>query len=40
VRATGRVVHSGRTTALARAELRDEQGGLYADATSTCLILR
>ncbi|GAA1879021.1 hotdog fold thioesterase [Pseudonocardia ailaonensis] len=40
VRATGWIVHAGRTTALARAELADEQGRLLADGTSTCLILR
>ncbi|MEJ2887001.1 PaaI family thioesterase [Actinomycetospora aeridis] len=39
-RATGYVVHSGRSTALARAELVDGQGRLVAEATSSCLILR
>ena len=40
VRAAGWVVHSGRTTALARAELTDAGGRLLAEATSSCLILR
>lgn len=40
VTATGRVVHSGRRTALAHAELRDAQGRLLAQATSSCVILR
>jgi uncharacterized protein (TIGR00369 family) len=39
-RATGHVVHSGRSTALARAELVDGQGRLVAEATSSCLLLR
>jgi uncharacterized protein (TIGR00369 family) len=40
VRATGWVVHPGRTIALARAELADGGGRLLAEATSSCLILR
>lgn len=40
VRATGWVVHSGRTIALARAELADASERLLAEATSSCLILR
>ncbi|GLZ44476.1 phenylacetic acid degradation protein [Actinomycetospora sp. NBRC 106375] len=39
-RATGHVVHAGRSTALARAELVDGAGRLVAEATSSCLILR
>jgi uncharacterized protein (TIGR00369 family) len=39
VRCVGRVVHFGRRTALARAELLDEGGNLLAEATSTCLII-
>lgn len=39
-RATGYVVHSGRSTALARAELVDGSGRLVAEATSSCLLLR
>lgn len=39
-RAVGHVVHSGRSTALARAELLDGAGRLLAEGTSTCLILR
>ncbi|MBY4208000.1 PaaI family thioesterase [Rhodococcus fascians] len=40
VTATGTVVHSGRRTALAQAELRDVEGRLLAQATSSCVILR
>lgn len=40
VRCTGRVVHAGGRTALARAEITDGQGRLLAEATSSCLILR
>lgn len=40
VRCTGRVVHAGGRTALARAEIVDERGRLLAEATSSCLILR
>lgn len=40
VRATAWVVHSGRTTALAHAELTDADERLIAEATSSCLILR
>ncbi|WP_370615711.1 PaaI family thioesterase [Mumia sp. Pv 4-285] len=39
VRCVGRVKHRGRSTALAEAELLDEQGRLLAYATSSCLIL-
>jgi uncharacterized protein (TIGR00369 family) len=38
VRAEGRVRSLGRRVAFAEAELRDEQGRLYASATSTLLI--
>ena len=40
VRCTGRLVHLGRTSAVAEAQLHDAQGRLCAHATSTCLILR
>ena len=40
VRCVGRVVHLGRRTALARAELVDMAGVLHAEATSTCLLTR
>ena len=39
LRATGRVVHRGRRTALTEARMEDAAGRLYAHATSTCLIL-
>lgn len=38
VRCVGRVIHLGRRTALARAELLDAKGRLCAEASSTCLI--
>jgi acyl-coenzyme A thioesterase PaaI-like protein len=34
------VVHAGRSTVLARAELRNEAGKLLGEATSSCLLLR
>jgi uncharacterized protein (TIGR00369 family) len=39
LRATGRVVHGGKTTATAEARLEDAAGALYAHATTTCIIL-
>lgn len=36
---TGKIIHLGRTTALVEADLKDEQGKLYAQGVSTCLIL-
>jgi uncharacterized protein (TIGR00369 family) len=38
MRATARLIHRGRTTATAEADLRDEKGNLYAHATTTCII--
>jgi uncharacterized protein (TIGR00369 family) len=38
VRATGRTIHVGRTTATAEATLEDAAGRLYAHATTTCLV--
>lgn len=38
VRAEGRVLHLGRQIGTAEGQLRDEQGRLYAHATTTCLI--
>jgi len=38
ITATGRVVSSGRRTALAQAHLTDADGRLLAHATSTCMI--
>ncbi|GAA1458122.1 PaaI family thioesterase [Williamsia maris] len=37
---TGSVVHAGRRTALAQAEIRDGNDRLLASATSSCVILR
>ncbi|HEY8596158.1 MAG TPA: PaaI family thioesterase [Devosiaceae bacterium] len=36
--ATGRVIHSGRTTAVAEGTLKGQGGRVYAHATTTCLI--
>ena len=38
LRATGRIVHKGRTTAVTEARLEDASGTLYAYATATQLI--
>ena len=38
LRASGRIVHRGRTTAVTEARLEDAAGRLYAHATSTCLV--
>lgn len=38
IRAEGRVIHRGRTTATAEGYLRDAAGKLYAHATTTCAI--
>jgi uncharacterized protein (TIGR00369 family) len=38
VRASARLIHRGRTTATAEADLRDAAGTLYAHATTTCII--
>jgi len=39
LRAIGKVVHSGKTTATAEARLEDAAGKLYAHSTTTCIIL-
>jgi len=36
----GRIIHSGKSTALVEADLRDESGTLYAHGVSTCLIFK
>jgi uncharacterized protein (TIGR00369 family) len=38
VRAEGRIIHRGRTTATAEGQLRDRAGRLYAHASTTCMI--
>lgn len=40
LRAEGRLVHAGKTTAIAEGRLVDEKGRLFAHSTTTCLILR
>lgn len=38
LRATGRLIHGGRRLATAEARIKDEQGKLYANATTTCFV--
>jgi len=38
--ASGKIIHSGKSTALVEAHLKDENGAIYAHAVSTCMILR
>lgn len=40
LKATGRIIHAGKRTALTEATLADETGTVYAHGTSTCMILR
>lgn len=40
LRAEARVIHAGRSTAVAEGRLVDKAGTLYAHATTTCMILR
>jgi len=40
VRAEGRVIHRGRSTATSDGTLRDGTGRLYAHASTTCMILQ
>lgn len=40
LRAEGKLVHAGRSTAVAEGRLVDDAGKLYAYATTTCMILR
>jgi uncharacterized protein (TIGR00369 family) len=40
LRCEGRVIHVGGRVGTAEGQLRDEQGRLYAHATTTCIILR
>lgn len=38
--AIGRVIHLGKSTALVEADLKDDEGKVYAHATSTCMIFK
>jgi uncharacterized protein (TIGR00369 family) len=38
VRATGRLIHRGRTTATSEGDIRDTAGALLAHGTTTCII--
>lgn len=40
LRAEGKLIHAGRSTAVAEGRLTDAAGKLYAHATTTCMILR
>jgi uncharacterized protein (TIGR00369 family) len=40
LRAEGKLIHAGRSTAVAEGRLVDAEGKLYAHATTTCMILR
>ena len=39
MKAEGRLIHSGKNTAVAEARLKSETGTLYASGTCTCIIL-
>lgn len=39
LKATGKIIHAGKKTALVEAQLTDEQGTIYAHGVSTCLIM-
>lgn len=38
IRSTGKIIHLGKSTALVEADLKDEEGRLYAHGVSTCMI--
>ena len=38
IRATGRLIHRGRTTGTAEGDIRDKSGNLLAHGTTTCVI--
>src|SRR6186713_2804717 len=38
LKAEGRLIHLGRSTALVEADLKDQTGRLYSHATSTCML--
>jgi uncharacterized protein (TIGR00369 family) len=38
IRATGRLIHRGRTTGTSEGDLRDAKGNLLAHGTTTCMI--
>jgi uncharacterized protein (TIGR00369 family) len=38
IRATGRIIHRGRTTGTAEGDVRDAAGNLLAHGTTTCMI--
>lgn len=40
LRASGKIIHVGKSTALLEAQLTDAAGAVYAHSVSTCMILR
>jgi len=40
LKATGKVIHGGKRTALVESQLTDDAGNIYAHSVSTCLILK
>ncbi|CAD0004719.1 PaaI family thioesterase [Flavobacterium chungangense] len=40
MKAEGRIIHLGKSIALVEADLKDDQGKLYAHSVSTCMILK
>lgn len=38
MKAEGRLIHAGKSTAFIEADLKDEEGTLYAHGTSTCML--
>lgn len=40
LKSTGKIIHLGKTTALVEADLKDEQGKVYAHGISTCMIFK
>lgn len=40
MKSVGRIIHSGKSTALVEADLRDEAGTIYAYGVSTCMIFK
>lgn len=40
ITAEGRIIHLGRSTALVEADLKDDNGTLYAHGVSTCMIFK
>jgi acyl-coenzyme A thioesterase PaaI-like protein len=39
MKAEGRIIHLGKSTALLESDLKDEQENIYAHGVSTCMII-